>query len=488
MATSTVRGPHGAALGLFLLVWLSCVWFGSNELNPNSTTRLFAAISLVENGDATIDEFETMTIDKAKFDGHFYTDKNPGITLMAMPAVWLADTITGDRASRYPYSIYDRRFAAFLRLRMSIAVATTSAILLALAAVLLFDMATGITGSPRAGLVAALAYGLGTPAWGWSTTLFGHAPVGALLMIATWAIWRGTSGPKELARWRYPLLLGACLGWSIVIELPALLPGAVIGLWAVWRTRSLPIGRRLTLAGISAVAGIAALLPMFAYNQIAFGVWFKVGYQGVVGFEGMNQGLFGLTYPHPLILLEIILGPRRGLLYIAPVLMLAVLGLVRLIRAPATRDVGIMASALVLTVFLYNASYFYWDGGYSTGPRHVIPAMAFLALGLAPLWMAWGKNGRYAIAGLLGISMFINLAVAAAEITAPDTVPFPLFEPVLRKFFTLEIRTLPSDWLGWPTWRGLVMYLVLALPLLWFVFRALGLSERALNGNRKMVA
>ena len=484
----TVRGPHAVALGLFLLVWLSCIWFGSDEVNPNSSTRMFAAISLVESGDATIDEFETMTIDKAQFDGHYYTDKNPGITLMAMPAVWLADAITGDRASNYPYSVFDPRFTRYLRLRMTIAIAMTSAVLLAFAAVLLFDMATGLTGSPRAGLITALAYGLGTPAWGWSTTLFGHAPVGALLIIATWAIWRGTSGPRDLGRWRYPLMLGACLGWAIVIELPAVLPGAVIGLWAVWRTWALPLSQRLRLGAITATAGIIALLPMLAYNWIAFGVLFKVGYQGVVGFTGMNQGLFGLTYPHPNVLYEITVGPRRGLLYLTPILILGIYGLIRLIRATATRDLGVMAAALIVTVFLYNASYFYWDGGYSTGPRHVIPAMAFMALGLAPLWTAWGRKGRYVIVALLGISMFINLAIAAADIVAPDTLPFPLFDPVMSKFFTMDIRTLPSDWLRWPTWRGLMLYLVLALPLLWFLFRALALSERALESKQATVA
>ena len=61
-----------------LLVWSSCAWFGSWEGNPNNATRLFAAISLVEDGDATIDEFSGLTIDKATFGGHVYLDKAPG--------------------------------------------------------------------------------------------------------------------------------------------------------------------------------------------------------------------------------------------------------------------------------------------------------------------------------------------------------------------------------------------------------------------------
>ena len=42
---------------LFVLVWLSAGWFGSWEGNPNNATRLFAAIELVEHGDARIDRW-----------------------------------------------------------------------------------------------------------------------------------------------------------------------------------------------------------------------------------------------------------------------------------------------------------------------------------------------------------------------------------------------------------------------------------------------
>ena len=44
-------GGRGFRIGLFLLVWFSCAWFGSWEGNPNNATRLFAAVSLVEDGE-----------------------------------------------------------------------------------------------------------------------------------------------------------------------------------------------------------------------------------------------------------------------------------------------------------------------------------------------------------------------------------------------------------------------------------------------------
>ena len=79
--------------------------------------------------------------------------------------------------------------------------------------------------------------------------------------------------------------------------------------------------------------------------MIAFGTLFKLGYEGVVGWNGMQQGLFGITYPKPLVLLKILFGLRRGLIWVAPVLVLAPFGLARLIRRRETRDLGITSPA-----------------------------------------------------------------------------------------------------------------------------------------------
>ncbi|MBV9747796.1 MAG: hypothetical protein JO157_03170, partial [Acetobacteraceae bacterium] len=168
---------NGRAIPLILalLTWFSCAWFGSWELNPNNATRLFAAISMVEDGRATIDPFAPLTIDKAQFGGHAYLDKAPGMTLMALPAVALADAWTGERASQLQLQADDPAFARYLRLRLRLAVAIGPAVLTALAVAALYDLALGLTGSAAAALFAALGFGLGSPVWGWSTTIFGHA-------------------------------------------------------------------------------------------------------------------------------------------------------------------------------------------------------------------------------------------------------------------------------------------------------------------------
>ena len=469
---------------MFALVWLSCVWFGSFELNPNNATRLFSALSLVERGEATIDRYQTLTIDKAAFvrDGrtHYYMDKAPGVTLMAVPFVWVTNAVTGAKSYDQVIDITNPKLAEFLRLRLHVAVAFGAAVLTAFAAVLLLDLGTGITGSPAAGLFAALGYALGSIVWGWSTTLFGHAPVAALLLIATWAIWRGTSGERELERWRYPLMAGAALGWAVAIEFPSALGGIAIGLWALWRSREAawPVRRRLYLLAVG--TAVVAILPLIAYNQFAFGTPLMTGYQGVVGFGGMNEGLFGLTYPKPLALWGILFGTRRGLLWVAPVLVLGVVGLVRMICNPATRDLGWLAAAVVGIVLAINASYAYWDGGASVGPRHSVPAIPFLALGLAPLWASLRSRGaRIAAVGLLALSMAINLIVAATDIFASEALTTPVWTRNFQGLFVHgKLDTLPNLYWGWQPWFGFALYLDLALPLLGLMLWSLRRSAR----------
>lgn len=473
-AVSTHREAiRRVALPLLLLVWLSCAWFGSWAFNPNNSTRLFAAIAIVEDGSARIDRWAALTIDKAEFEGHVYLDKAPGMTLIALPFVAAANLATGARSHTLPMVFGAPETEAFLRLRMRLVTIFVVSVLTALAALAILDIGTRITGSLNAGLFGALGYALGSTVWGWSTSIFGHAPAAALLLIAAWAVWRETA--SDTPSRRMPLVAGLALGWAVLIDHPALITGAPVGLWALWRMRDWPAERRWRTIGLTLAAGATALVALIAYNLFAFGTPFRVGYSGVRNFAGMQEGLFGLTYPHPLVLWEILFGLRRGILWVAPVLILAPFGLYRLIRSPETRDLGWMAAAVAITAFLVNAAYIYWDGGHSTGPRHAVPAIPFLALGLAAWWHAQrAPAARAASLALLGLSIAFNLMIAASEITAPETYAFPLYDRVwLERFAPGELRTLPNEFWGWGAWSGFTLYLLLAIPL------ALSLLRRA---------
>lgn len=464
---------------LFVLVWISGAWFGSDELNPNNATRMFAAISLVEDHDATIDDYAPLTIDKAQFGRHFYMDKAPGMTLMAVPIVAAVNAVTGTDARRERILIPSLGAGTLMQPRVRMAAALTSAVLTAIAATMLFGAASDLGGSVGAGLFAALAYALGTPIWGWSTTIFGHAAAAALLLIGTIAIWRGTKDGRPA--YFDALIAGLSLGWAIVVEYQAALSVAAIGLWALWRLWGLSPAVRWRAALVAAAGGVIALIPLALYNLIAFGTLFKLGYEGVVGFSGMSQGLFGLTYPKLAVIGAILGGPDIGLIWVAPIVLAAPIGLGVMIVRRTTRDLGLVALAVAAIVILVNASYVYWDGGSSTGPRLSVPALGFLALGLAPLW-AWARSwwARAVLAALLALSIAINLLIAAIDITAPEGTDWPIWTWIIQKRLALgPLRAFPAEHWDWSPWAALALYLAIAATLGLAIARQVWLMQRS---------
>jgi hypothetical protein len=298
----------------------------------------------------------------------------------------------------------------------------------------------------------------------------GHAPVAALYLIALWAGWRGGA--------RHALVAGLALGGAVAIEHQAVLAGGAIGLWVVlrrWRRGDRWRGPGATIAG--AVIGV---LPVIGYNLVVFGTPFRVAYAGVVGWEGMHQGLFGLTWPRASALAAIVAGRKIGLIWVAPVLVLAPVGLVALARG-RTRSLAWTCIAAALIALLVNAAYVYWEGGNTTGPRLAMPAAAPLAIGLAGAWaMLPGRGARRAAALLLVGSIMLNAAIASAEIFAPPTTAFPLWNWVLAgRFAGGELRTVASEWFGWSPWFGLAWWAALALPMLGWLVASVSRGVRA---------
>ena len=231
---------------------------------------------------------------------------------------------------------------------------------------------------------------------------------------------------------------------------------------------------------MAALGGIVALLPVVAYDMVAFGVPLKIGYSGVVGFDGMHRGLFGLGTPDPLVLGKIMVGSRKGLLWVAPVLAIAPLGLALLWRNRPTRGLATTVVAAVAIVLLVNAAYVYWDGGNATGPRHAMPLVGMLSIGLAPFRARLrGPVARGIADGVLALSMAMNAGIASAEILSPPQYAFPLWNTVIRERFLMgDMRTIPSDWWGWSTWAGFALYMAAAVPLVLALSRAATLADR----------
>jgi hypothetical protein len=109
---------------------------------------------------------------------------------------------------------------------------------------------------------------------------------------------------------------------------------------------------------------------------------------------------------------------------------LAPIGLViALRRVPRERQPAIAsAAAIALFYVLLNVSYTYWEGGWFYGPRHLVPGLPFLALGLAPLWDRWRGWLRIVLLGGWVWGAGVNLVAVSTTVQPPSDIKAPLAE------------------------------------------------------------
>jgi hypothetical protein len=433
---------------LFVLLFVSYAYFyQAGGWNQNSRFDLVRAIT--NEHTLTIDPFQLSTGDKAFFDGHYYSDKAPGLALAAVPIVALARPILrlfGGDPETY----------AGLALLSFLATVFTAGLLTALAGVSLYSLAIDLGASEAGAMFAAITFGLATPIWTLATIFIGHAFSAALLVFAFAAACRARDA-------RDGAIVGFCAGWATVSEFPAAVPAVLIALLTAANVWRLDRGRAIRIVGAMTAAALACAAVLMGYQYICFGSPFHIAYSSESGYVGMQEGIFGVNVPRLIRLRRILFGEYRGLLPIAPTLAFAPIGLaimmvrlqrfsfvrsvrlqadlaeVRLkpdttydcesktaLKPNATRPPALVAALVAIYYILLNASYAYWEGGWSYGPRHASPAIPFLCLGLAALWTAAPRLLRWILGALTAYGIAVTLVAVSTMPLPPNNIRRPV--------------------------------------------------------------
>jgi hypothetical protein len=443
---------------LFLVSFLSYACFLQKPLNANVASRMFLTLSLVGHGEVTIDRYAAHTVDKAENSGHFYCDKAPGLSLLAVPTVAVVwPTLFSDSDPTDPETCSGYYLATYF------ATITTSGLITALSVAIVFLLAAELFGDLLCAILIAGIYGLATPAFGWATAFIGHAPAMGLLVIGFYCFHRLRRGTATTRRDLVLAAAGtACLAWAVVTEF-TVAPLAATVLIAYGVSRIMPAkGDRAALIWCVLISGAACAAPLLVYDHVAFGAPWRVGYQSVAGFPGMKQGFMGIGTPSPSVLYEVIAGPRRGILYLCPILLLVPLGIARMAAHRPHRGIAILIGLVVIYYLLLNASYFYWDGGWSTGPRHITGMMPFACLALGAVWIQASRGMRVVMLVLAGVSAVLSLMCVTASMFAPPDYDNVLVEHVFTDFFGGTSRAFAAHLLGWRS-----RHVVLGVVLLW---------------------
>lgn len=288
----------------------------------------------------------------------------------------------------------------------------------AMTALLIVLTSIRIGASRRHAWLAGLAYGLCTFAWPQARSTLSDVQATFLLFLAFHLLVK----VRESYRRYLPPLRRDMVGFGVALGAAFLTRVAIAPVIAVLllaATGVVRFGRRRTgRRGIPLREGfwmltpaILALVAWGAINHLRFGTPFETGY-------GEAVGLNFYSYPPWLGALALFFSPGKGLLYLAPALLIVPLWLV---RQPRSGDplVGWTILTVAVATIAPIAPIQSWHGAWTYGPRYILPLLPFLWLGIAPTLdlLEELKTRRILGYGLLAVGIATSLPAVLVDYT-----------------------------------------------------------------------
>jgi hypothetical protein len=445
--------------------------------DPNQNSRLDMVVAVVDGHTFQIDTYVDNTVDYAKVGAHYYSDKAPGTAFLGIPLyaglrvilnLPVMDRIVEQLGNNQAFKATLRENGSgILKDKVAFAIAQVvltfflSALPSAFLGVLLFRIVRRFTHKISISLAVVLGYGLLTPAFTYSGAFYGHQTVAALLFAAFYVLF---TYQNHLTAWKL-LLVGLLLGLSVFTEYPAFLIVVILVVYAfyllyryqTWRLIAWPI-----------LGGAVFAIALALYNQAIFGGFFKLGYSDSTLWSTQHDtGFMSLTYPHWKAIWGLTFGVFRGMFLLSPLLLLALPGFVFWWRSKQYRAEFWVALGSSLAYFLFNASSVMWWGGFSVGPRYLVPMLPFMALSLSWVFIQWRERTWFKplTVFLYAWSFVATWGMTLAEQAyPPDTLPNPYLQFMLPNWLKGNIARNFGTILGLPgIWSLTPLFLILAL-------------------------
>ncbi len=364
------------ALALFAVI--SSIYFatitGVTSSNDGSHYALVRA--LVERRSFEISPYMAFTEyqDYALNGDLNFSDRPPGTALLAAPLYALSEI-----GPQPPVDLPSRHDAG--NPRMLYAVATAP--LAASTAIVLFYLALRryFSISQMGAVTASLALALGTTTWKYGSVLYSHAQAALVVWLALYLVLKADH--EGGLRWPSAFALGFALGFAPLVEYTHIPFSAITGLYLVfafWRAAKAglasPETRPNWLRSLAALV-IGGLIPvafLLIYNAINFGGLFEVStFHADTERWPQNAGL-AADFATPLSeglpgMLFYSSNDNQGLFLLAPVTLLALLGLVPFFRY-SRRHFALIMGLFVVYLLIFSKSTTYNpltnDGRYLT--------------------------------------------------------------------------------------------------------------------------
>lgn len=383
----------------FLLIGTLFMHWAYVQTNARVTTSM----AIVEDGTLAIDNYANISQDRVVSDGHYYSDKAPGVAMIGvplygfskliglltpMPPVWQfekdwlpigeAHPSGTDTPDVYMIPSYSSTYMLFHFLIHFFASVFLGGIIL----VLLYRYLRFQDYSEPISVLVPAALGLGTFFLWHATSLYGNVTATAFGFAAFYLL-ETRDGQRDAL---YAGILG---GLAPVFVYYGGLLTAILFAYQLWK------GDRWKTYLLGTIIGVA---PFLIYNTLAFGAPWELPYMQQTLYHtgasdpalfsglGTDEVLFGLFVykPHHLAmnLINLTIAPSRGVFFYAPIFLLALYGLWK-VRGQRRRKLLWTCAVPFLGYLAFNTALVGWEGGPVLGPRYMIPMLPFFAIGIA---------------------------------------------------------------------------------------------------------
>lgn len=403
-------------LTFFIIYSLFVHWIGWDEQSQFILTR-----AIVDEGRFEIDSYANQTADRSFYNDHYYSDKDPGPSFLAVPiyGTWKLiynnffpndfqekysggkDFITS-KAGTNNVTIIDYIDPGYFILTSMILVTIfTSSLFSALLIVLIYEISKYFTKNEKYRLLLVFTAGLGTLIFPYALVFMKHATETFFCFLAFYILFRAKQ--DKLKESKYFVLSGLSLGIAITSSITSVIVGIACLIYVIsFRKEKI----------FHFILGIfIGILPFLIYNYIVFGnpftlsrfymdpkIWTEIG------------GIEGLKLPNLFIAIRLMFDTYKGIFFYYPILLFSFLGLKYMYKKFKVESLLIIF--IFLTFLILNSSWWAWWGGTSFGPRHLLPSVPFLVLPLLFLFEKFEHSKTLKIIAFILIfySIFVNFS------------------------------------------------------------------------------
>ena len=427
-ATGDARQVRWQTAAVFFLAAAAYVLLMSGHIYARDEETLFQmAESIARSGTARVSAvvWGIVAANLPPVGGRIATSYAPGQPLLAVPLYWLGAAI--GQAGGEATAVFLSRFV----------VLAFNAFVTAGTVALLFRFARALGYRARVGAALAVCYGAATFALVQARTFFAEPLTALLVLLAFFLLDRASDAHHSQRRQAATAALsGFAIAAALAVKIHAALFLPALALYlllaALPRRGSIPdraMWRDLGLRGVAWVAGMAPLaLALMVYNRALYGRPLTTGY-------GDSPNIF--TTPLLTGLYGLLLSSGKGIIWYAPPLVFALIGLPAFLRRfPRVAAAILVAGA---TNLLFYARLEFWHGDGAWGPRYLLIVLPWLLLAALPTlaWLLAPQRGAAVVMARVAATLLILAGIAVQSLAIAVSFDIPILTtPEQARFFT----------------------------------------------------